>query len=69
VELFVWNLEYDTKEHDLKQFFGIGEVKRVLFDGFRNNQHDGSAIIQFTTKNAAKQALLKDGEKMNNRKI
>jgi len=45
------------------------EVKRVFFEGFSHNSHNGSASIQFTTKNAAKQALLKDGANFNNRKI
>jgi hypothetical protein len=62
-------MEYETTEVQLKQFFGMGEVKRVYFDGFRNNSHEGSATIQFTTKNSAKQALLKDGSTFNNRKI
>merc|ERR1712000_92679 len=69
IELFLYNMEYETTEMQLKQFFGIQEVKRVFFDGFRINSHDGSALIQFTTKNAAKQALLKDGATFNNRKV
>jgi hypothetical protein len=62
-------MPYDTNEIELKQFFGMSEVKKIMFEGYNRNMHNGSALVQFTTKNAAKQALLKDQALFNNRQI
>jgi len=70
-EVYVGNLNYYTKENELKKFFSqFGKINEIkIIKNNRTGRSKGYAFIRYKTDNEANNALASHGQQFNNRAL